>query len=164
MPVASMARAIKPPRASISATRCPFAVPPMAGLQGMWATVSSESVQIATCRPSRAAAYAASQPAWPAPITITSSRSGISWSLSDAEPREDFVQQVVRRAFARHLFERMTRLGEIGEHEFFRNGPTRCRYGIRRSAHRVARALEQIGVPDVGDGRRFPRHLERIGS
>src|SRR5438477_10838169 len=38
----------------------------------MCATVSGVSVQIATLQPSRAAAYAASHPACPAPITITS--------------------------------------------------------------------------------------------
>ena len=77
MPVASMARPINPPSASISATRWPLAVPPMAGLQGMCATVSGDSVQMATLRPRRAAAYAASHPACPAPITITSNFSAI---------------------------------------------------------------------------------------
>ena len=37
MPVASIARPIRPPSASISRTRWPFAVPPTAGLQGMCA-------------------------------------------------------------------------------------------------------------------------------
>src|SRR5712691_11825394 len=72
MPVASMARPMSPPSASISRTRWPFAVPPIAGLHGMCATVSVERVQKPTCAPSRAAACAASQPAWPAPITMTS--------------------------------------------------------------------------------------------
>ena len=40
MPVASIASPISPPSASISRTRCPFAVPPTAGLQGMCATVA----------------------------------------------------------------------------------------------------------------------------
>src|SRR5438105_12756001 len=44
----------------------------------MWATVSGVSVQIATLQPSRAAAYAASHPACPAPITITSKLSAIN--------------------------------------------------------------------------------------
>ena len=51
MPVASIARPIKPPSASISRTRCPFAVPPIAGLHGMCATVSIDSVQIADVAP-----------------------------------------------------------------------------------------------------------------
>ena len=36
---------------------------PIAGLHGMWATVSADRVQRPTCAPSRAAAYAASTPA-----------------------------------------------------------------------------------------------------
>ena len=40
MPVASIARPIAPPRASISRTICPLATPPMAGLQLIWPTVS----------------------------------------------------------------------------------------------------------------------------
>ena len=40
MAVASMARPIAPPRASISRTICPLATPPMAGLQLIWAMVS----------------------------------------------------------------------------------------------------------------------------
>src|SRR5207249_10871529 len=35
IPVASIARTINPPSASISRTRCPFAVPPIAGLHGI---------------------------------------------------------------------------------------------------------------------------------
>jgi hypothetical protein len=38
----------------------------------MCAIVSIDSVQTATSSPMRAAAHAASTPAWPAPITITS--------------------------------------------------------------------------------------------
>jgi hypothetical protein len=47
-------------------------VPPTAGLHGMCATVSRVSVQSPTLHPSFAAAHAASTPACPAPITITS--------------------------------------------------------------------------------------------
>ncbi len=72
MPVASIARPIRPPSASISRTRWPLAVPPTAGLQGMCATVSRDSVQSPTRSPSRAAAHAASHPACPAPMTMTS--------------------------------------------------------------------------------------------
>ena len=72
MPVASIARPITPPRASISRTICPLATPPMAGLQLIWPTVSQLVVSRAVRAPSRAAASAASVPAWPAPITSTS--------------------------------------------------------------------------------------------
>ena len=52
MPVASMARPIAPPRASISRTICPLATPPMAGLQLIWAMVSRFVVSSAVLPPS----------------------------------------------------------------------------------------------------------------
>ncbi len=72
MPERSVTRAISPPSASISRTRWPFASPPMAGLQDIWPIVSRFIVQRHVRIPILAAARAASQPAWPAPITITS--------------------------------------------------------------------------------------------
>ena len=74
MQARSAARAISPPRASSSRTRCPFPVPPTAGLQGMFPTASRSTVKHRVSSPSRAAARAASIPAWPAPITATSQR------------------------------------------------------------------------------------------
>ena len=74
MPLASMHLPITPPRASISRTICPLATPPMAGLQLIWATVSAFIVSRQVLSPSRAAASAASTPAWPAPTTTTSNR------------------------------------------------------------------------------------------
>ena len=62
MPVASMARPMAPPRASISRTICPLATPPMAGLQLIWAMVSRLLVSSAVVCPMRAAASAASDP------------------------------------------------------------------------------------------------------
>src|SRR6185437_13539846 len=56
-----------PPRASTSRTRCPLAMPPMAGLQDIWAMSSSLRVKSAVRSPMRAAAMAASTPAWPPP-------------------------------------------------------------------------------------------------
>src|SRR3954453_5085312 len=50
----------------------------MAGLQLIWAMRSRFMVIIAVRRPMRAQARAASQPAWPAPMTTTSYRSGIA--------------------------------------------------------------------------------------
>ncbi len=47
MPVASIARPMAPPRASISRTICPLATPPMAGLQLIWPTVSQLIVKSA---------------------------------------------------------------------------------------------------------------------
>ncbi len=64
--------AIQPPRASISLTSCPLAVPPMEGLQGMAAILSMSMVSKRVLQPMRAAARAASHPACPAPTTMTS--------------------------------------------------------------------------------------------
>ena len=66
-----------PPSASISLTICPLATPPIAGLQLIWAMVFIFIVTNKTLLPIRAAAFAASQPAWPAPTTITSYLSNI---------------------------------------------------------------------------------------
>ena len=61
--VASAAIPICPPRASISLTSCPFALPPILGLHGIFAIVSSESTRTTVFIPRRAAASAASHPA-----------------------------------------------------------------------------------------------------
>ena len=63
---------IRPPNASISRTICPLAMPPTAGLQLIWAILLRSMVISRVSAPRRAAAAAASQPAWPAPTTITS--------------------------------------------------------------------------------------------
>src|SRR5262245_41969326 len=112
MAVASIATAMRPPSASISRTRWPFAVPPIAGLHGINATVSADSVQRPTRHPSRAAAHAASTPACPAPITTTSNS-----LLANAETAENLTQQIFRRAAARDLLERLPRRRELSEHQ-----------------------------------------------
>ena len=61
-----------PPNASISLTIWPLATPPMAGLQLILAMVSRFIVISKTLQPMVAAEWAASQPAWPAPTTMTS--------------------------------------------------------------------------------------------
>ena len=61
-----------PPKASISLTICPFAIPPMAGLQDICATNARFIVTSNTRFPRWAATTAASHPAWPAPTTIIS--------------------------------------------------------------------------------------------
>ena len=66
---------ICPPRASISQTSCPFAVPPMEGLHARKATASRLKVKSSVLFPILASASPASQPACPAPITIASNSS-----------------------------------------------------------------------------------------
>src|SRR5262245_40011151 len=72
MPVWSVTLAISPPKASISRTIWPLATPPIAGLQDICATASRFIVRINVLAPMRAEAREASQPACPAPTTITS--------------------------------------------------------------------------------------------
>ena len=74
MPVASITRAINPPSASISRTICPFPRPPIAGLQ-LITPIFCASIVTKAITPSGKsddAAHAASAPACPPPITITS--------------------------------------------------------------------------------------------
>ena len=70
--VASVISPICPPRASISRTICPFAIPPTAGLQLIWAILFISIVIRQVSAPSFAAAEAASHPACPPPMTRTS--------------------------------------------------------------------------------------------
>src|SRR5580693_1021812 len=72
MPTSSATTPITPPSASISRTRCPLAMPPIAGLQDICAIRSRFMVTMAVRNPMRAQARAASHPACPAPITTTS--------------------------------------------------------------------------------------------
>src|SRR5690606_8601991 len=78
MPPLSVAVAMAPPRASISLTRWLLPIPPMAGLQDICPSVSTLWVSNRVLQPIRADASAASVPAWPPPITITSKRLGKS--------------------------------------------------------------------------------------
>src|ERR1051325_6237456 len=60
-----------PPSASISLTKCPFPIPPTDGLQDICPRVSMLWVSKRVLAPDRAAANAASVPAWPPPTTMT---------------------------------------------------------------------------------------------
>src|SRR5262249_2130770 len=62
----------RPSSASISRTRWPLPKPPIAGLQDIAPIVANRWVISAVRAPMRAAAAAASQPACPPPITMTS--------------------------------------------------------------------------------------------
>src|SRR5262245_13978594 len=153
MPVASIARPINPPSASISRTRCPFAVPPTAGLQGMCATVSFESVGRPTLHPSRAAAYAASTPACPAPMTMTSNRILLAY----AEPLEDMAQYIFARATADDLVQARARSLQIRQQKFLWNVRRCCR--ITRRDERNAALLEQRDVTRIRDRCGVPQPL-----
>jgi len=72
MPARSIARAMAPPSASISRTRCPLPMAPIAGLQLICPRASMLCVTSSVRAPRRAEASAASVPAWPPPTTITS--------------------------------------------------------------------------------------------
>ena len=76
MPASSVAAAIAPPSASISLTRWPLPMPPIDGLQLICPSVSRLCVSSSVRQPMRAAASAASVPAWPPPTTITSNSLG----------------------------------------------------------------------------------------
>src|SRR5690606_11374466 len=76
MPPSSVAIAIAPPSASTSFTRWPLPMPPMLGLQLIWPSVSMLWVSSSVAQPIRAAASAASVPAWPPPTTMTSNSCG----------------------------------------------------------------------------------------
>ena len=71
MQAASAARPMMPSSASISRTRWPLPIPPIAGLQDIAPIVAALLVSSSVRAPIRAAAAAASVPAWPPPITIT---------------------------------------------------------------------------------------------
>ena len=108
-----------------------------------------------TRAPSRAAAYAASQPAWPAPIDDDVEATSFTVSLlSDAEPREDVRQHFVRRAPARDLFERRARLLQIGEHELLRQRAAVASAAARARASASRARSSSVDVPDVRDRRR----------
>src|SRR6187401_2794504 len=158
-----MARPISPPKASISRTKWPLAVPPMAGLQGISATVSGDSVTRPTRQPIRAAAQAASQPAWPAPMMTTSNSCGSivdplgpSILLADAEPREDVQKQIVRRTAPGHLFEVLPRACQVHKDEFLRRARDQREYG---ALDRVTRIFGKSQMPNVRDGGRFAEHV-----
>src|SRR5688572_22087759 len=67
-----------PPSASISLTRWPLPIPPIDGLQDIWPSVSMLCVSNSVLQPMRAEASAASVPACPPPITMTSNVRGNS--------------------------------------------------------------------------------------
>src|SRR5581483_9921507 len=118
---------------------------------------SGDRVQSPTWTPSRAAANAASTPAWPAPMTMTSTeRIGcrVAPLLADAEPLEDVRQHIVRRAAAGDLLERGARVLQVDEHEFLGQRVGGGRNGRSRTLERLPDPLQECRVPCVRDCRR----------
>ena len=72
MPALSALFAIRPPRASTSFARWLLPIPPIAGLQDISPIFATSCVMRATLNPMREETSAASTPACPPPITITS--------------------------------------------------------------------------------------------
>src|SRR5436305_1870900 len=123
MPARSVASPISPPRASISLTRFPLARPPIAGLHDMRPMASRSIVTMATRAPPRAQTRAASAPAWPPPMTMTSYELTVAannvprgTSFPDAELREDLVEHLVARDRSGQQSEGVRGAVEIDEH------------------------------------------------
>ena len=79
----------------------------MEGLQGIFPILSRFEVSISVDRPSRAAASAASMPAWPPPMTTTSAAPAkypiIILLFAHAKARENAVYNIFANAFAQRL-------------------------------------------------------------
>src|SRR5206468_12954730 len=92
---------MSPSNTSNSRTRWPLPTPPIDGLQDICPTSSARKLSKPTRAPRRAAAAAASHPAWPAPITRTSCMdrplSGSAFHVklfAQAEATEERIQYV----------------------------------------------------------------------
>src|SRR5258705_3704575 len=117
----------------------------------MCATVSFDSVHRPTRQPSRAAAYAASTPACPAPITMTSKRIRL---LPDAEALEDVTQHVLAGPAADDFVEMHSRRLEIDQQEFFRH--VRRVSCVARRLEGGTALFEQRDVASIRNRRRVP--------
>ena len=119
----------------------------------MCATVSRDSVQSPTCAPSRAAAYAASQPACPAPITMTSNRHAARL-LADQNRSKMCASRSSRRALAGDLLERVrARPADRRARTPPTATPPSASAASRARRSAASRPLDQRDVPDVGDRR-----------
>src|SRR5271166_2524139 len=129
-----MMRAISPPSASISRTSWPLALPPIEGLHASVQMRSGSPVSSSVSTPIRAAANAASTPAWPPPTTITaasSKRVGFIASmvpragalLADAEAGEDRIEERLARIGAAQLTQRRARRKQIARKQVERRAP-----------------------------------------
>lgn len=117
IPVVSAIRPISPPRASTSRTRCPFAVPPIAGLQDIRPIAAGSMVIRPVAHPILADARAASIPACPPPITITENRSTWNSSLSYTEAGEYPIKYLVGCHLAGDLCQVVQRSSQVNCNE-----------------------------------------------
>src|SRR3982751_2367874 len=121
----SAARPISPSNTSSSRTRWPLPTPPIDGLHDICPASSRRKVSRPTRAPRRAAAAAASQPAWPAPITRTScmrkllAQQRSTWNnglFAQAEAAEQSVEHILETGAAGQAIERVPRLTQqLGE-------------------------------------------------
>ena len=108
---------ISPPRASTSLTRCPFELPPIFGLQGIMAILSTLTVNTTVLNPILAAARAASQPACPAPITAIS----YSSLFSHTEFAEYFMDQIFSYRLSDYTSKFFVGIHQINRIKIFRH-------------------------------------------
>src|SRR5438874_624423 len=151
MPTASVTRAIAPPSASISLTRCPLPTPPTAGLHDICASLSRSPVRSSVRRPRRAAASAASQPAWPAPTTMTSYASGCAsmslLTISRCSVATGIAVHQLPTAGAERARERFHGGGVIAaSREELAVGRVAHRQRPRRQAHRLVLVADEDGA------------------
>src|SRR5262245_14168908 len=128
-------------------------MPPMAGLHDIWPIKSRLSVTSAVLAPRRAAAEAASHPAWPPPITITSKTSSNTMALrknyhllTDTKSREDASQDFVRGGLSGDLTKKAQRAMQTNQNQLL----TRTRLEqLFRCLHSLNRTPKQIMMPRV---------------
>src|SRR5713101_2742996 len=167
IPASSVAIAMAPPKASTSLTRCPFPMPPIDGLQDICPSVSILWVSRRIRQPARAAASAASVPAWPPPTTITSNWEGNCIALgkkidrnrsnSKGFPRGETVFHVELQASREDSANRGTRGSKLmggpgvsSETSGFLHGPST---GIAQLVSLQRYRLLTGSTPDIYSGR-----------
>ncbi|PRD37165.1 UNVERIFIED_CONTAM: hypothetical protein NCL1_06697 [Trichonephila clavipes] len=147
MPARSAMRPITPSIASISRTIWPLPKPPIAGLQDIVPMSAIRNVTKAVRAPMRAAAAAASHPACPAPITMTSKC--FTWNTptsryrnSRISPREHLQRRSCRSAYPKTCLprEEIRRPAQRGYH-------TRSASRVRLSKNRPHSSRQASAAP-----------------
>src|SRR5512135_1224485 len=110
IPPSSVAAAIAPPKASTSLTKWPLPMPPIEGLQDITPSVSMLCVSSNVAQPARALASAASVPACPPPITMTSNCFGSRIRHHQNEDAHHTPKDILIDNFTREIVSRETLL------------------------------------------------------